>query len=255
MSIDRDPTKDPAPTTAPAAGRGGWLRRLAVIAVAVVAVAFVAIQIVPVHRTNPPATTALDWDTAATQSLARRACMDCHSNETQWPWYSRVAPVSWMVYYDVQRGRRSLNLSEYGSSAAGLSPAQFRPPTDLAYRLGQLMAGREQFGPPRGEGGRAFPTFAPGQRPSASAFPTFAPGQRPSASAFPTLAPGQRPPSPAFQPGGRERNLAGQLREVVEGDQMPPGKYLLMHPSANLSSAERTQLVDGLVATLGLGAQ
>jgi hypothetical protein len=45
-----------------------------------------------------------------------RACNDCHSNRTEWPWYSNVAPVSWLVAHDVNDGREELNLSEWGAS-------------------------------------------------------------------------------------------------------------------------------------------
>jgi len=43
----------------------------------------------------------------------QRACFDCHSNETVWPWYSNIAPVSWLVQRDVNGGRRHLNFSEW----------------------------------------------------------------------------------------------------------------------------------------------
>lgn len=81
---------------------------------ATAAVIFVAIQLVPYGRdhTNPPVKMEPSWDSAQTRELAVRACYDCHSNETRWPWYSHVAPVSWMVAYDVQEGRSVLNLSE-----------------------------------------------------------------------------------------------------------------------------------------------
>ncbi len=46
-------------------------------------------------------------------SILRRSCYDCHSNETIWPWYSRVAPVSWLVVHDAHEGRRHLNFSEW----------------------------------------------------------------------------------------------------------------------------------------------
>ena len=49
-----------------------------------------------------------------TRALAQRACFDCHSNETKWPWYSTIAPVSWLVQRDVEEGRRGLNFSEWG---------------------------------------------------------------------------------------------------------------------------------------------
>jgi hypothetical protein len=43
----------------------------------------------------------------------RTACYDCHSNETRWPWYGYVAPVSWLVAHDVRDGREELNFSEW----------------------------------------------------------------------------------------------------------------------------------------------
>ena len=46
-------------------------------------------------------------------SILRTSCYDCHSNETNWPWYSYVAPVSFMVAGDVEDGRKSLNFSEW----------------------------------------------------------------------------------------------------------------------------------------------
>ena len=52
---------------------------------------------------------------AQIEALLTRACYDCHSNQTRWPWYSRVAPVSWLVARDVALGRKELNFSEWGS--------------------------------------------------------------------------------------------------------------------------------------------
>jgi hypothetical protein len=46
-------------------------------------------------------------------TVLKRSCMDCHSNRTVWPWYSYVAPMSWMVERDVRRGRDEMNLSEW----------------------------------------------------------------------------------------------------------------------------------------------
>ncbi|HEX6850599.1 MAG TPA: heme-binding domain-containing protein [Candidatus Polarisedimenticolaceae bacterium] len=82
------------------------------IAFAGLAAAFVAMQLVPVSRENPP----VEEDVAApaeVASILRRSCYDCHSHETRWPWYSRVAPVSWLVASDVRDGRRHLNLSRW----------------------------------------------------------------------------------------------------------------------------------------------
>lgn len=71
-------------------------------------------QFIPYGRvhTNPPVTVAVAWDSSETESLVRGACFDCHSNETGWPWYSHVAPVSWLVQSDVDEGRKKLNFSE-----------------------------------------------------------------------------------------------------------------------------------------------
>jgi hypothetical protein len=76
------------------------------------------IQLVPYGRdhTNPPAVQEPNWDSQQTRALALRACYDCHSNETTWPWYSSVAPVSWLVYRDVVEGRRRMNFSDWQNS-------------------------------------------------------------------------------------------------------------------------------------------
>ena len=76
---------------------------------------FVLIQFVPYGRdhTNPPVTAEPAWDSPRTLELATGACFDCHSNETQWPWYTNVAPMSWLVQRDVDEGRTILNFSEW----------------------------------------------------------------------------------------------------------------------------------------------
>ena len=82
----------------------------------VIVVGFVLIQLVPYGRnhTNPPVVKEPNWDSSQTRDLAQNACFDCHSNETIWPWYSNVAPVSWLTQHDVDEGRRYLNFSEWG---------------------------------------------------------------------------------------------------------------------------------------------
>ena len=76
---------------------------------------FLAIQLVPYGRahTNPPVTGEPAWDAPATRELAKQACFDCHSNETEWPAYASMAPVSWLVQRDVNEGRAVLNFSEW----------------------------------------------------------------------------------------------------------------------------------------------
>jgi len=80
-----------------------------------VVVAVLTLQLVPYGRshTNPAGRVEPRWDTPATRGLAVRACYDCHSNETAWPWYSHVAPLSWLAQRDVDEGRRKLNFSEW----------------------------------------------------------------------------------------------------------------------------------------------
>ena len=82
-----------------------------------VAVLLVAMQLVTCSRTNPPVIANVPVSPEV-GGLLRRACFDCHSNESVWPWYSRVAPVSWLVWSDVAEGRQHLNFSEWPSDPA-----------------------------------------------------------------------------------------------------------------------------------------
>jgi hypothetical protein len=75
-------------------------------------VALGAIQLVPVDTSNPPVTADVPASPAV-KGILRRACYDCHSNETQWPWYGRIAPVSWLLARDVREGRAELNFSTW----------------------------------------------------------------------------------------------------------------------------------------------
>ena len=72
----------------------------------------IAIQFIPVDRDNPPATARIGGP-GAVVAILERSCYDCHSNETRWPWYSRVAPVSWVIARDVREGREQLNFSRW----------------------------------------------------------------------------------------------------------------------------------------------
>jgi cytochrome c551/c552 len=124
-------------------------------------VIFALIQLIPIGRnhTNPAVVSEPNWNSPATRELARRACFDCHSNETIWPWYSNVAPVSWLVYYDTIGGRQRLNFSDWNR--------------------------------------------------------------------------------------GRQPNI-GEIVGIIQEGEMPPAQYLLMHPNANLSAADKQALIDGL---------
>jgi hypothetical protein len=136
----------------------------------VLVVGFIAIQLVPYGRdhNNPPVIVEPQWDSVSTRQLAVQACFDCHSNETHWPWYSNIAPVSWMTQDDVDTGRDELNFSEwsrrqdYDDIAESVVEGEMPP---LRYRLrfwdrlsdvemDELAAGlRRTFGD-GGEGGR-----------------------------------------------------------------------------------------------------
>lgn len=66
-------------------------------AVIVLVIIFVGMQLIPISRANPPVTREVKWDSPQTQALAQRACNDCHSNQTTWPWDSYIAPVSFLI--------------------------------------------------------------------------------------------------------------------------------------------------------------
>ena len=91
------------------------VKRIVLWIVAGAFVLFLLIQLVPYGKqhTNPQVVQEPNWDSSQTRELAVRACFDCHSNETVWPWYSKIAPVSWLIQNDVDEGRRRLNFSDW----------------------------------------------------------------------------------------------------------------------------------------------
>jgi hypothetical protein len=106
------------------------------------------IQLVPYGRSheNPPVRQEPRWDRPETRALARRACFDCHSNETRWPWYAWIAPMSWLLERDVKEGREHMNFSEWDREyddadeapemvAEGEMPPWFYLPTHREARL------------------------------------------------------------------------------------------------------------------------
>lgn len=89
----------------------------------------ILIQLIPYGRdhANPPVRNELPFNSPATKALARRACFNCHSNETVWPWYASVAPASWLVQHDVDEGRSKLNFSDWqGGTREGEKIAEIR---------------------------------------------------------------------------------------------------------------------------------
>lgn len=97
--------------------KGRKILKLVLLAGAVV---FVILQFFGPARTNPTADQSLAMESHLqispnVKKILDRSCVDCHSNNTRWPWYSRVAPVSWFVIDHVDEGRRELNFSQWGS--------------------------------------------------------------------------------------------------------------------------------------------
>jgi hypothetical protein len=111
-------------------------KKLLLIIVCGLLVLFLAIQLIPYghNHTNPPVQAEPPWDSPQTRETFYRACSDCHSNETVWPWYSNIAPVSWLVMHDVEEGRSRFNVSEWGrgrqsgDEAAGIVQEGEMPP-------------------------------------------------------------------------------------------------------------------------------
>lgn len=82
----------------------------------IVIVALIVVQFVPVDHSNPPTDDGMRIAAPApVMAILERACFDCHSHETVWPWYSRIAPASWLLEHDVLEGRDHMNLSEWGA--------------------------------------------------------------------------------------------------------------------------------------------
>jgi hypothetical protein len=85
----------------------------------------VGIQFVPYgwSHPNPPVTQDAPWPDAESERIARSSCYACHSNETGWPAYSYVAPMSWLVRSDVEDGREQLNFSTWDREAGEFDDA------------------------------------------------------------------------------------------------------------------------------------
>jgi mono/diheme cytochrome c family protein len=84
--------------------------------------AFGLIQLVPFghNHANPATVSEPKWSTPQTRALAKQACFQCHSNETEWPWYSDIAPASWLIQFDVNNGRRKFNFSDWNKKPGEL---------------------------------------------------------------------------------------------------------------------------------------
>ena len=106
-----------------AARNKSWIKAAVILAGTV----FAALQVVPgPAKTNPPvvAGRAIQDNlrlTSAVSGLIQRACADCHSHQTRWPWYSRIAPLSWHIAQDVNSARQAMNFSEWSTGAGRLT--------------------------------------------------------------------------------------------------------------------------------------
>jgi len=80
------------------------------------------IQLVPFgHDHSNPATVAEpQWSSPEARALAKEHCFQCHSNETEWPWYSNIAPASWLIQFDVNEGRDKFNFSDWNANSGEL---------------------------------------------------------------------------------------------------------------------------------------
>ena len=95
------------------------------------AVALAGAQFIRPERTNPPAdpaasVAAVARPHAVAAAAVERACADCHSHRTVWPWYSHIAPASWLIASDVREGRAHLNLSEWKNYGPEMSTIRVR---------------------------------------------------------------------------------------------------------------------------------
>ncbi|HEX8773409.1 MAG TPA: heme-binding domain-containing protein [Pyrinomonadaceae bacterium] len=107
--------------------------------IVVLAVIFFAAQVVRPSRTNPPVDQSRTMHanlrvTPEVDAILERSCNDCHSNNTRWPWYSEVSPVSWWLVNHVEDGRRHLSFSEWGTY----------PPKRAAHKLQEICEEVEQ---------------------------------------------------------------------------------------------------------------
>lgn len=157
---------DPAPTAARVDYRHE-AGRAVFSGIAITIVGLAVAQLVPVTHDNPPVQTVVQWDSPQTEKLAQRACMDCHSNATTYPWYAYVAPGSWLLRNHVSEGRQHLNLSELNN----------------------------------------------------------------------------------VQPFSAAR-LPEEAAQQIRSGAMPPSDYLIVHPEARLSDAEKQQLMQGMQQSL-----
>ena len=81
------------------------------------------IQFIPLGRNhkNPATVSEPQWSSPEARVLVKEHCFQCHSNESSWPWYSNIAPASWLIQFDVDAARRKFNFSDWNSNPGDLN--------------------------------------------------------------------------------------------------------------------------------------
>lgn len=88
------------------------MKKLIIYAFIIMVIVFLGIQFIPVNLSNPPVGEEINAPDAVKQILVE-SCYDCHSNKTKWPWYNKIAPISWVIKKDVINGRSNMNFTEW----------------------------------------------------------------------------------------------------------------------------------------------
>ena len=92
------------------------MKKALIITVVVGLAIFLLVQFVPIDRNNPPTISEPKWSSPEARTLVMDSCGQCHSNNTEWPWYSYIAPASWLINFDVVRGRGEFNFSDWNNN-------------------------------------------------------------------------------------------------------------------------------------------
>lgn len=98
------------------------IKRLVLILIAGAVILFLLIQLIPFghDHTNPPVVSEPNWSSPEARALVEEHCFQCHSNETEWPWYSNIAPGSWLIAMDVIEARNKFNFSDWQNNPGEL---------------------------------------------------------------------------------------------------------------------------------------
>ena len=98
------------------------MKKVLSILVGVGILVFILIQFIPFghEHTNPAMVSEPQWSSPEARTLVKQNCFQCHSNETDWTWYSNIAPASWLIQFDVNEGRGQFNFSDWNNNPGDL---------------------------------------------------------------------------------------------------------------------------------------